>query len=331
MVPAKRRRRGARARRARRLAVLAGALFTAAISVGLMLKTVPPVGSAAAVHLPELPPAPPALAPESVAFTQRPVFPYSVINGGAVSVEELKAAIDKDPVVAEHYAGFDVGRARVERLEVPQLAYVSYRIGSDVFWTRRPVLVPAGETVLTDGQRVARTRCGNQLASQPGAVADLEPPPSVLDTPVLTLLPRTYGSFRIPVPPVLDIGVFAPPIGPGFISSVPGGESGPWIGPTSTTGLTPDVDAGTPLWPDDPDSPVGDLPSPPSPESLPYPNPVIDPLPPFDPELPPTVPLPPAPVPEPATLLLTLTGITAYGARRIRARRRRSEPQPIID
>lgn len=331
MASAHRRRRGARARRARRLAVLAGALCTAAISVGLMLKTLPPVGSAAAVHLPELPPAPPALAPERVAYTQRPLFPYSVIDGGAVSVEELKAAIDKDPVVAEHYAGFDLGRARVERLEVPKLAHVSYRIGPKVFWTRRPVVVPAGETVLTDGQRVARTRCGNQLASQPGAVADLEPPPSVLDTPVLTLLPRTYGSFRIPVPPVLDIGVFAPPSGPGFISSVPSGESGPWIGPTSTTGLTPDVDAGTPLWPDDPDSPVGDLPSPPSPESLPYPNPFIDPLPPFDPELPLTVPPQPAHVPEPGTLLLTLSGITAYGARRIRARRLRSGAAPSID
>jgi len=311
--------------------VLAGALFTAAISVGLMLKTLPPVGSAAAVHLPELPQAPPAVAPERVAYTERPVFPYSVIDGGAVSVEELKAAIEKDPVVAEHYAGFDLARARVERLEVPKLVHVSYRMGPDVFWTRRPVLVPAGETVLTDGQRVARTRCGNQLASQPGAVADLEPPPSVLDTPVLTLLPRTFGPFGVLVPPVLDIGVFAPPSGPGFISSVPGGESGPWIGPTSTTGLTPDVDAGTPLWPDDPDRPVGDLPSPPSPETLPYPNPFIDPLPPFDPELPLTVPPPPAPVPEPGTLLLTLSGISVYAARRIRARRFRSESAPIID
>ncbi|MCA1560458.1 MAG: PEP-CTERM sorting domain-containing protein [Acidobacteria bacterium] len=335
MAPVKRRRRGARGRRARRLAVLAGALVTAAVSVGLMLKAVPPVGSAAAVHLPDLPPAP-AVAADRGTYAERLAFPYSVIDGGATSVEELRAAIDNDPVVAEHYAGFDLARTRVERLDAPKLAHVSYRVGADVFWTRRPVIVPAGETVLTDGQRMARTRCANQLASQPGAVADLEPPASVLDTPVLTLLPRTYGPFGIAVPkllspPILDIGIFGPPGGPGFISNVPVGESGPWIGPTSTTGLTPDAGDGTPLWPENPDRPIGDLPLPPSPEEFPFPNPFFEPLPPFNPELPPTVPTEPPHVPEPGTLLLTLSGITAYTARRLRTRRQRSEFAPIVD
>jgi hypothetical protein len=30
----------------------------------------------------------------------RPVYPYSIVDGGAATVEELKTAIDRDPVVA---------------------------------------------------------------------------------------------------------------------------------------------------------------------------------------------------------------------------------------
>src|SRR6266540_3190179 len=96
--------------------------------------------SAPASVAPDLPPVPAAF---------RDVYPYSIIAGGARSVDELKQAIAGDPVVAAHYAGFDLENTHAVRLEQPKLAHVSYRVGNAVYWTRKPLLIRAGETVLT--------------------------------------------------------------------------------------------------------------------------------------------------------------------------------------
>ena len=127
---------------------------------------------------------------------ERQVYPYSVISGGAHSAGDLKAAIAADPVVASHYQGFDVGRTRVMVMDRARTAYLSYRIHNAVYWTKKPVVVPAGELVLTDGARMARTRCGNQLSDVPGETSDEEPAPGVMDVPVtpLSLLPPHIGT-----------------------------------------------------------------------------------------------------------------------------------------
>ena len=44
------------------------------------------------------------------------VYKYSVVPGGVRNVQELKWAVEHDPVVAAHYAGFDYDRARVVKL-----------------------------------------------------------------------------------------------------------------------------------------------------------------------------------------------------------------------
>jgi hypothetical protein len=124
---------------------------------------------------------------ETAATAAHPVYPYSIIPGGAHSTDELKAAVAADPVVRDHYRNFDLAKTRVERLAAPRAAYVSYRRGPDVFWTRRRITIPAGEAVLTDGVHVARTRCGNQLADTPGPVSVLEPLPHELDMPLPAL------------------------------------------------------------------------------------------------------------------------------------------------
>ncbi len=54
--------------------------------------------------------------------------------------------------------------------------YLSYRKGGSVFWTRKPVDLPPGETLLTDGVLYARARCGNQVSEYPQEpVAEVEP------------------------------------------------------------------------------------------------------------------------------------------------------------
>jgi hypothetical protein len=126
-------------------------------------------------------------APEAVAVhtrKERPVYRYSVIPGGAESSAELEAAITHDPVVAEHYATFDLSNTRIVPLDAPRTAFVSYRIGDHVYWTKRRVQIPKGELVLTDGLRVARARCGNQVADAAGEVSPLEPSEVAFDEQV---------------------------------------------------------------------------------------------------------------------------------------------------
>jgi len=114
----------------------------------------------------------------------RPVYPYSVVPGGIEDARELKWVAEHDPVVAAHYAGFDYDHARVVRLVLARTAYVSYRIGSRVYWTRRRVTLHKGEKVITDGRMTARARCANRIEEVPQqATSSSEPPVAKFEDP----------------------------------------------------------------------------------------------------------------------------------------------------
>jgi len=114
----------------------------------------------------------------------RPVYPYSVIRGGAYSVAELDAALRKDAVASVHYARFHRDGLRMTNAPGPLLMYASYRIGSSVYWTSHPVHVSAGESLITNGTSLARARCGNQLSDSPREpVTRMEPMEREMDTP----------------------------------------------------------------------------------------------------------------------------------------------------
>jgi hypothetical protein len=161
----------------------------------------------------------------------RAVYPYSVIPGGVESASELRKSVAHDPVVAEHYGDFDIAKARVVRLNQDRLLYVSYRLGNRVFWSKNRLTLPKGETVITDGENMARTRCGNRLAEAPvGPVMAAEPafetaPPEVAQVlagaPALLGAPFVPGDVPLaPPPPSFGIppasgspggGIFTPP------------------------------------------------------------------------------------------------------------------------
>jgi hypothetical protein len=114
----------------------------------------------------------------------RPIYPYSVIKGGAYSASELVNALDRDPVAARHYAAFQRGSVRVVASPFTKPVYLSYRVGNTIYWTSRPVRLPPGEKLLTDGQNFARARCGNRICETPQTpVNDTEPAPEILNTP----------------------------------------------------------------------------------------------------------------------------------------------------
>ena len=248
----------------------------------------------------------PATEIAAASLAERPVYPYSIVAGGAASVDELKKAIDSDPVVAGHYENFDLSKTRVEKLTKPKVVYVSYRMGNDIYWTRKPLVIRAGEKVLTDGENIARTRCANQLSPIPGPTSEFEPPAVTLDTPVLRPLPTPPIALVLPpgggwlgVPPigVPPIGVPRPnptgiPIPPGTtFNSPPAG--------TPTTTETPEQAPPdeTPLDPPQPPSPGPSAAPPSDPPGRPPSDPPAPP--PSDPPVTPPPPPPPITIDDP--------------------------------
>ena len=230
---------------------------------------------------------------------ERPVFPYSVVPGGVHSVDELRNAIATDAIVADHYKGFDLSKAHVERLTAPRFAHVSYRLGEHIYWTRNPLVLPAGERVITDGTNIARTRCGNQVAIQAGATSPAEPSPLVLDTPTKVI------ASPLVVPAVLRGDTPA-----AAFAALPSGLGGPAGVPTVTIMPPPVVDGDAVAFTHSPNA-QGTPPDEPPIDMFEGPGP--------DPRLNPGV---LTPVPEPSSLMLILTGAGGFLVRRLTIARR---------
>src|SRR5436305_1453028 len=114
------------------------------------------------------------------------VYPFSVIPGGAYSAGELETSLNADQVAAMHYAVFQRPLVRAAPSPFTGPVYVSYRKGSSIYWTRRPLQLSIKETLLTDGTNFARARCGNRISTAPQQPVSLdEPEEAVLDTPEL--------------------------------------------------------------------------------------------------------------------------------------------------
>lgn len=170
----------------------------------------------------------------------RAVYKYSVVPGGVRTVSELRWAAEHDPVVAAHYAGFDYDHARVVKLVLARTAYVSYRIGNKVYWTRHRVSLKKGETVITDGKMTARGRCANRVEEMPQqATSESEPPAEKFDEPIQPM-PGTAVTTP-PVPFQSALMNRNPP--PGLGSTVPLSS----YDPIASGGITPILPAALPV------------------------------------------------------------------------------------
>jgi hypothetical protein len=270
--------------------------------------------------------------------SDRPVYPYSVIPGGAYSADELEDAVLRDPVVAGAYGDVTPASFRATPVAADRLAYMSYRLNDRIYWTKKAIHLHRGETILTDGDRQIRARCGNGISLDP-------------------MLPTSDNE-----PAGLDLQPLAAPVEPlGPIASrqlfgyegVSGGSSNPFyeaIGgslgnlPNGAGGLFPSRggnDLVEELFPPD----LGLPPTPPPGGGTPGTTPPVEfipgnpptivipgglpptgddpknPFPPDDPLVPPTTPDTPVPTPEPGTVLLLLTGGGMLAMRRLRDRR----------
>jgi len=127
---------------------------------------------------------------------KRTIYPYSVIPGGVRNRAELVKEVSSDPVVAAHYAGFNTAQARMVRTRDAKPVYVSYRVDNKVFWTAKTVRLPQGEELVTDGEELARARCGNRISANPRQpTLPVEPPSESFETPIVnepqeTVIPK---------------------------------------------------------------------------------------------------------------------------------------------
>jgi hypothetical protein len=179
----------------------------------------------------------------------RTLFPYSVIPGGVKNAQELRNALEHDPIAAAHYAGFDVNRTHVVRLASDEEMYVSYRLNNRIYWTHKRLKLLKGEMVITDGENVARTRCGNRLsATAQSPLAAKQPLDMTLDP---APLPELAEARPIALPMALPFPVASSVLAPGSGGTVPppdfpilGGFSSPHNATTPPT--TPPVTAPEP-------------------------------------------------------------------------------------
>jgi hypothetical protein len=217
--------------------------------------------------------------------TKQTFYPYSVIPGGAQTPGELRNAVAHDSVVRAHYADFVIANTHVERTAKAQAFYISYRIGSNIFWTKNATMVRAGETVLSDGVHIARTRCGNRLSVAPVApISEVEPAPEAMEiADGATLLASAATPAELPFAPPPITAIAPPPVPP-----------------------APPIGIFLPLPPFFPIGPTG----------TPVPGIPVTPVPPIGP-VPPSTPTPPPPpvtpppiaAPEPSELLMLAAGL----------------------
>jgi hypothetical protein len=217
------------------------------------------------------------------------IYPYSIIPGGIHNVEDLRRAIETDPVVAAQYANFDLARFRIIKSRRDEYAYVSFRMGNNVYWTKKRLKVAKGETLITDGAMFGRTRCGNRLSQSAQAPTwSKEPPPAVLDTPA-TAAAMPTAAFAVVLPDLSSTTPTDAPDGPlnqplTLLAGITGFVPAPFIAPlSSVTHLSSVVPAAN-------CSTNGGCRRPSRPESPP----------------------PPSPVPENSNLVLLSTGLAAF-------------------
>jgi len=102
------------------------------------------------------------------------------------SVADFQRTVASDAVLASHFSGFDWENARLGRQDEEMVVYVSHRKGDVIKQTSKPIKLPKGDGYITDGVRVARTFCCNDINITPSAGnpdTNITPSAGTVETP----------------------------------------------------------------------------------------------------------------------------------------------------
>jgi hypothetical protein len=145
----------------------------------------------------------------------RKVYPYSIVPGGAASLDEAKVAMGR-PDVRANYADVDFAKLHEVKLASNLSGYVSYRFEDKIYWTAKKLTLRAGERIFTDGVHIVRGRCLNCYSAIPMTpIRPLGPSENLLDTPVDV----PVFAYKFPLLPV-EVPTLPPPL-EGLTPSVP--------------------------------------------------------------------------------------------------------------
>jgi hypothetical protein len=146
---------------------------------------------------------PPVIYETAIVIEQatRKVYPYSIVPGGALNLDEARRAMNQ-PSVKATYANFNFAQLREVKLRKNLSGYISYRWGEKIYWTSAMLTVGIGETVFTDGVNLVRGRCLNFYSPYPMLpIRPDEPTEKVLDTPVeMPVIAYSFAKLPVEIP-----------------------------------------------------------------------------------------------------------------------------------
>lgn len=126
-----------------------------------------------------------------------PAYLHAVVPGG---VWTAKAA------------GLPHGNVRVLREDIQ--GYVNYRKDGHIYWTKHPVTIHAGETVIEEGGVMIRARCGNTIVTTPHVPVETEDIADLLDVPVVSDVPNAPTVSNLPTVADWPVAPNAPSVEP---------------------------------------------------------------------------------------------------------------------
>lgn len=118
------------------------------------------------------------------------------------SISDFRKTVSGDPVLKTHFADFDWDNAQMGKLEKSIRAYVDYRKNDTIFRKKTPIVLPAGDEYITDGNVKVRTNCCNSYYT-PMNELDAEPAagPSQLQLPpVASMSPEPMQTLTLSQP-----------------------------------------------------------------------------------------------------------------------------------
>ena len=103
------------------------------------------------------------------------------------SVEDFQNQVMADPVLVKHFEDFLWSRAILTELDDVTYAQVAHRSGSTIKPTRRILNLPKGDRIITDGFRIVRAHCCNDVY-----LVEKPPPNTVTYNPPVKTYPPIY-------------------------------------------------------------------------------------------------------------------------------------------